>query len=670
MAVSSRSAKLIYWSLKSRSYDRALSDTLIDVGRSAAAEPWATRRVAALLLQRQFLLLAPGALAEHDRLLVRLGLKDRTGLQLPLREFVLSEGHTSRKLPVFIRELRRKLSRTNGCFEPGSLSGAVCSVERYAQSDCKLPLARYLFTPEEVVAAISSGTRISRGEELPARRDAEMVEEEDACRRRALPPYEHRVLALLCDPARIFWVAEHPVSELNSLVENPKGTVVLAVKPPGSSVEFEIKRCGSPGPQLLSAIYERDGARVADSHRLHAASMAWHLIFETRAAARFSRIYRLIHGASPSVAITHRMKSVCSIPTSQGDRSTVDFFNTPQAFGPGFAAMRTQLKKCVRSSLDAGELGSDDLPGELGSTLNFLMQAWPAQAIQSNTSSFRLDRLAEYLSPGGPRLYFQGASKIGRGDLKWLADQLLDEILPRRTQVAGAFGGFTRYLDEIFARPANRRQANRLFLQLLQQLGTFSGTLAGILGYSNGESMVPRNVGLRAVWSGGNWQVSLYFMDQDDLHLATPRELNLPVERVLRGMLLDQQFCSARREPSRSCLSALAKIYRVDEQVFAEGQLALRKARDAAVRKTRQELKRSIPLRNNFSPTFLTRLDEFARICQAFSRKRQELLAQPSQLEGFLRRHFPALPEDDTFLGQCAKAIQASEQHFFLNPDA
>ena len=113
--------------------------------------------------------------------------------------------------------------------------------------------------------------------------------------------------------------------------------------------------------------------------------------------------------------------------------------------------MREGLKKCVKTAIDANDIGVNELPGEMGRTINFLIQTWPAQAIQFDTSSFRLDRLAAYLSHDGPKLYFQGARKICRDEMRWFADQLLDEILPRYAPAAGAFKSFSRYLENVFS---------------------------------------------------------------------------------------------------------------------------------------------------------------------------------------------------------------------------
>ena len=520
------------------------------------------------------------------------------------------------------------------------------------------------------MAEILRRTRISRGEELPLPPHSELVLEESALSREGLPPYERRILELLSDPGKIFWMAQQPISELNSLVEYPRGTVALVIKPPGGLIEFELKRCGVPGPQPLSAVFDRHGARVPDSHRLHAGSMGWHLIFEARAAARLNRIYRLIHGVSASVSVTHCLKSICSIPTPKGERSTVDFFNFRDAFGEGFEAMRAELKKCVKTAIEANDIGVKELPGEMGPTINFLMQSWPAQALQSNTSSFRLDRLAAYLSPHGPRLYFQDAPRITKDELQWLASQLLDEILPRRARPAGSFAGFNQHIDKVFALAINRQRADKIFMQLMRQLGAFWGTLAGIKAYSNGESLVARNVGLRATWLNGNWGVSLFFLDHDDLHIADPTDGDLPLERVLRGMVSDQLFCIGcpDRPYSKSTLSALAKIYRVNQEVLAQGRLALRKARDAAVRKTRRKLKHNIALRNNFSPNFLKRAEDCDKVCAAFAKRRKELRTQPSLLDRIVRTHLPASAYDETRIGQYVQSLQNSAQHFLLNP--
>jgi hypothetical protein len=669
LSVDRLSRDVIRKSSEVRSYDRALSDRLIAVGKDAS-ESWDTRRMAALMLQRQFLLLAPTNAEEHDYLFLRLGLKERRGINLPLKKSVLTEGFRSREMAAFVKEWRVRLSRLDDYLTIDSPDKVL---ERLSRSDCKLQLARYLFSPEEVVVEIMKGVRISRGEEMPWARDSEVELNEARVCRQSLPGYEARILDLLCDPSRIYWVTRQPVTEINSLVEYPKGAVSLAVKPPGSWIEFEIKRSGIPGPQVLSAAFERNGTKVPDSHRLQGGGMGWDLRFEACSAARFCRIYRTVHGVAPSISITHRIKSICSIPTENGDCSTLDFFNTPEAFGEGYESMRIALKQCVKAAFDSRNLGVADLPGEMGYTLNFLIQSWPGQSIQSNSSSFRLDRLAAYLCRDGPMLYYRGQaeSNYTREDARWFADQLLDEALPGFRRPVGRFLDFESYIKKVLATPANRHRANRIFIELLQQLGTLWGTLAAVKGYSNGECFVSRNVGLRSVWSSGRWQVKLFFMDHDDLHVGDPSEGNLAPGRTLRGMVSDQIFCVGYedKQHSKSCLRALGNIYRVNDEILARGRNEVRKIRDAAVRKTLREFKHNTSLRDNFSPAFLRKAEECDRLWSAFGKRRAELLANRALLEEFVRDQLRSCACDESRILQHAKALKESSQHFLLNPN-
>ena len=669
----SRSVDLIRKSSEVRLYDRALSDRLIAIGKDPS-EGWPTRRMAALMLQRQFLLLSPTNAEEHDYLFLRLGLKDRRGIHLLLKKSVLTEGFSSREMAAFVKEWRVRLSRLVDYLTFDSPAKALSSLERLSRSDCKLQLARYLFSPEEVVAEIMKGIRISRGEKMPWARDSEVELNEARVCRQSLPEYEARILDLLCDPSRIYWVTPQPVTEINSLVEYPMGAVSLVVKPPGSWFEFQIKRSGIPKPQVLSVAFEHNGTKLPDSHRLRGGGAGWDLRFEACSAARLCRIYRTVHGVDPSISITHHIKSICSIPTENGDRSTLDYFNTPQSFGEGYENMRIALKQCVKAAFDSGNLGMPDLPGEMGYTLNFLMQSWPSQSIQSNTSSFRLDRLAAYLCRDGLALYYRGRaqSSYTREDARWLADQLLDEALPGFWRPPGRFVDFEGYIRKALAMPENRDRANETFIELVRQLGTFWGTLAAVKGYSNGECFVSRNVGLRSVWSSGRWQVKLFFMDHDDLHVGNPNEGNLAPGRMLRGMVCDQVFCVGYedRQNSRSCLHALGKIYRVNDEILARGRNEVREVRDAAVRKTLRALRDNISLRDNFSPLFLSKAAICDSLWTAFRRRRTELLADPKLLEGFVRDQLSSSGYDESRILQHAKALRESSQHFLLNPNA
>src|SRR6185436_18283879 len=110
-----------------------------------------------------------------------------------------------------------------------------------------------------------------------------------------LPDFEARILKRLCERSSIYWVSEETSSRINSLVEYPLTTVVLVIKPPGSDIEFKIKRAGRKGPFGLNLVYTHDGQGVAPSHRLDGGNMQWLLRHEGRAAAKLSLIYRLVH---------------------------------------------------------------------------------------------------------------------------------------------------------------------------------------------------------------------------------------------------------------------------------------------------------------------------------------------------------------------------------------
>jgi hypothetical protein len=644
---------------------------LFQIGRGQSKRPWEVRREAALMLQRQLVLLPGAKLDEHDFWLVKLGLKQRRGLNQLLRGGVLTEGFSTRELKTFIGQWRRRLLRPAGLGEvrPDDQSGA--NLEYLVQCEYRIFLSRYLFSPEEVVARILSLVRITKGEEMPHPRDAELIRAESKSAAEDLPKYERRILELLAEPERIYWVSERPETGVGELVACPRGTVVMVVKPPGSCCEFELKRVGTPTSKPLSVRFTHNGQEVPPSHRLQAGSFGWHIRFEARAAARFRRIYHLVHGISPAISITHCAKSIRTVPTAQGECSLIEYFGSSELFGEDYDDMRHTLRQCVQAGLDTSDLGVSELPGELGRTMNFLIQTWPAQSVQSNTSSLRLDRLAEYLSPNGAEIYFGVSSggTVESGEALAFADHLLEEVLGDFIRPSRRARTYSRYLSEAFAR--NRKQANKIFVALLRELGAFWGTLAGVNGYSNGESFVSRNVGLRSSWQGARWHVGLRFMDQDDLHIADPQQNDLSPDRLLKGMLLDQRFATGSLEKPnpRSSLSALSQIYRVTPRLQAAGLRALKETRNRAVKRTRRELERYIPLRDFFSPTFLKISLDCERIWTAYARQRKQVGTDRGPIDRFLKDYYRKMP-DKSKMRSHARALRESGEHFFLNPKA
>src|SRR5439155_9480596 len=139
--------------------------------------------------------------------------------------------------------------------------------------------------------------------------------------------------------------------------------------------------------------------------------------------------------------------------------------------------------------------------------------------------SFRVDKLAAYLSPDGAERYFArlSNSEVSRDRARAIADTLLEEVLGVY-QPPVAYRNYAEYLAAAFAIPDNRVRANSVYKSLLQQMGKLWGTLLGIKGYSKGESFVARNVGLRSVWHDGQWEVRTIFMDHDSLVIPGPQE--------------------------------------------------------------------------------------------------------------------------------------------------
>jgi hypothetical protein len=151
---------------------------------------------------------------------------------------------------------------------PRTALNAVCDFIQLARHDCKLPLARYLFTPGEVVQRILDQLRISRGVQDLDMLAPAFVPDELRHAIDLLPDYEARILKGLSRSSSIYWVAKDTSSEFNSLVEYPLTTVVVVVKPPGSELEFEIKRAGRKNPNPLNIVFARDRYTVPPSTRL------------------------------------------------------------------------------------------------------------------------------------------------------------------------------------------------------------------------------------------------------------------------------------------------------------------------------------------------------------------------------------------------------------------
>ena len=588
---------------------------LINVAKQADL-PWEARCFATLLAEHQILKLRAGDLESFDAIFVALNLK-QPGVERAVNASVLKEGYSTTELRGFSNEFQRKLSRLNRVHRKmhgkKSHDAHVREFIQLAHRECKLTLARYLFTPDEIVERVLQQVRVSEGVKDIDVNQPRYVDAELSHALNRLPDFEARILQRLCQSARIYWVSDHTSSEINSLVEYPLTTVVLVVKPPGSHFEFELKRAGRRG-NPLGIVFARDGYRVPASHRLDGGSMQWLLRYEATNASRMNFMYRLIHGTDAPLPGYISRNTIFAVPANGHQAPSFRYFTDRQVFGDaGFQRMRGAMKDAVDAlKKEEGEY-LPALPGDMALTSEFLSHVAPAQSILCGTSSFRLDKLATYLAADGADTYFREWLQVDYTDhdAKRFADELLDEILGVYDSPDVPYDGYGNYLDTALSIPENRRRADEIFLGLVKQMAVFWGTLLGVRGHSRGESFVARNVGLRSVWEAGRWRVKLIFMDHDAMSLPELDHGHFFAQNALPGILLDERHIWGRANPAlfpTTLVGCLHKIYRPGAQVKRKATLLAQSELKAAYKKTQQELLTNAKLRAFFSDVFLSRL--------------------------------------------------------------
>jgi DUF971 family protein len=578
--------------------------------------PWDVRRLAILLAEQQILKLRPDDLERFDAIFTALDLK-QPGVERAITAAVLREGYTTTELRGFSVEFQRKLSRSNRVHRkmhrPNIDAAAVRDFIALARRDCKLTLARYLFTPEEIVDRVLQQVRVSDGLNDVDVAQPRFVATELAHAWRCLPEFEARILKRLCAGTKIYWVNDATSSEINSLVEYPLSTVVLVIKPPGSHYEFEIKRAGRKG-NPLNIVFTRNGNRVPPSHRLDGGSMQWLLRYEATNAAKLSLIYRLVHGVDAPLPGYIARNNVFNVPVNGNQSPAFRYFTEPRVFGvPGFQEMRASMKASVDAlQTEEGEF-LPQVPGDMALTGEFLSHIAPAQAWVCGTSSFRLDKVATYLSAEGAETYFKQWRQVDytSEDARQFADELLDEVLGVYVSPDVVYEDYGSYLQAAFAVPENRRRADEIFPGLVKQIATVWGTLLGVRGHSRGESFVARNVGLRSVWEAGEWRVKLIFMDHDALSLPEPGQGHFFAQNSLPCMLLDERHVWGRANPALfagTLVGCLQSIYRPNTALETEAQVVAAAELRAAYRKTLSALSSNNKLRGFFSDVFLGRV--------------------------------------------------------------
>ena len=566
---SDRMLRLAEEFLTHRRYNHAFFQFLLRTARGKAGESWPLRCFVLALMERQLLALSPRNLPEFDRALASLSLK-RAGdhpvtaeligwpRKLPLAEFV----------PQFLRKLHRRSSGKNPGVELADL------LHRSTQ-ECKLVLAPCVFTPQEVFERILRQVKTSAGVLSSPFAPVGKKPAGPFC----LSTFEGQIVRRLQRSGQIYWVSNSTSSRINSLVEYPLGTAVLVIKLPGSNVEFELKRAGKRG-RPLGVVYSKNGLAVPISHRLQGGGMGWMLKSEAEHETRFCSLFRAIHQQEPPFARTRFISNVRCIPCKSGTVDLLTWFTDSATFGRGYKKMRSAIKRCLISH------GITVPEGLMAQTVAFLRQVQPRQSVLVGTSSFRLDRLSEYLSPLGARRYFGDGLGVEwtRQEARQFADDLLEEVLGPYVQPGVRYRAHEQYLKAAFSIPENRTAANANYMFCMEQIGRVWGTMLAIGSHSTGESFVPRNVGLKTVWQNGRWKVEIIFMDHDCLESPGPQQREFHAEDAIAGTIHDETHIFGHALPHRTNIGAatcLQDIYRIPKPLAGEG---MRQLRDAMLR--------------------------------------------------------------------------------------
>ncbi len=574
-----------------------------EAARGQNGESWATRRIAIVLLENIVWRRLPCELTALPALL---------GEQPPNAD-------------EFVRGLQQRIGRLSRIhwplLSPEPTVNAWADCLHVARQECKSTLARWLLTTSDVVREISSRVAVTEGvsDRAPA---IVPIHRWNSQPTHQLPEQEADLVAELRARNPIYWVTPRVGSEINALVEYPLNSAALVIKPPGSDLEIQIKRSGLRGRKPLDVIFSRNGKELPSSHRVHGGSFGWLAKREARASQLFAEIYAAIHGEPCPCNRTVAISSVVEVPSERGPIHILDYLTEGGSFGEGFEPMRRSMRQTAASlPLDTG-VKMPKYEGPLGETLRFIAQAVPQQAIQIHTTSYRLERVAGWLSEAGMRRYFEGAGLATSPDeARRFACDVLDEVLGGVTPAGDCAESYSEFLDACFALPDNRERADRIYLSLMEQTGKTWGTLLGVRGYTDGESFVIRNSGIRSIYMDGEWEPRMRFMDHDDMIVIGRDRRQFWPGRGLLGMSWDERHILGGNldgAQAKGIAGALREIYRVSDEAAATGRRRLRESAKAAYRKTQTALQELPDLRRHFPESFVAGIRDLDTIVSWF----------------------------------------------------
>ena len=604
-------------------YERRTALKLINASRGRAQKRWKLRCLAVLLLEHYLLRLSRENLREHKFLFDRLGIKTNTSRA---RKELLKQGYSRTKLKGFVAELRNRIARMDHLYTPIARPDAAgddwADFFALINQESRLTLARYCFTPQEVASRIRDQVDVSGGIKHVRDRHRRFFNRMGERAMEDLPELEAGIIRELVRDDRIYWVSERTSSELHSLVEFPLTTAVLAIKPPGSHLEFEIKRAGVRGTRRMNIVTTRNnGTKLPLSHQMYGGSFGWLGRREAAGASLVAYIYHLVHGKRAPMCLTLGILSLRTLPHHGGEAHIIDYLTCSEVFGEGFEQMREAMRQCIKTLPCDSGVGVHEYSGPVGLTLQFLAQAAPQQALLVNTTSFRLEQVALYLSEDGPEHYFARGLCVPytQEDARRLADELLVETLGVYRRPATTYRDYRGYVLAALAQ--NRSRADQNFMECMQHLGEFWGTLLGVRGYSDGESFVARNVGLRSVWEGGKWRIQMLFMDHDDLFVLGRKKRYFWPYRSILGMYRDEVHVMGRSlegQRVQGDVGFLREIYDVDETTANAGMSALQDSIRQAYEKTLSALESRPPLQDLFFAPFIDCLRDWDNIVRIY----------------------------------------------------
>ncbi|HEX9985243.1 MAG TPA: hypothetical protein VGF69_18440 [Thermoanaerobaculia bacterium] len=598
------------------SYARKAALEVESIARDGAM-PWQVRRIAALLFETLLSRIDASATSERRFWLDRLGMTDADELarQGYTRDEPL-ETQVWRRLARFGRIHRLPLAARRS-------DRALHDFLHAARGECRLAFSRFLWTPDEVIGRIERDVRRSTGVRDIANHGR--FADESAHAINSLPALERAIVEHLGNNAVIRWAALSTQSTLNALVEQPIGTVVLTVKPPGSSVEIEIKRAGLIRDLPLEVVWARNNYILPSSHHLDGGAMHQLLAYEAENSAFFSYIFRAIHGFDASMSRTLYLATVFTIATPKGESDLIEYFTDRRVFGDKYDLMRWNMYEVVKTLAGYEKEQFVEPFNDVALTGSFIGKVKPAQAVQIGTTAFRLERLQRYLSPSGPEHYFRRGLKkdYTPDDARRMVDELLDEVLGQYEPPAVTWRSHQQYVEAAFRVPANRRRANTGYLSAVEHLGRFWGTLLALRAYTRGETFVVRNAGLRSVWRDGKWQVELVLMDHDSLTFASIGAANYRPRDTMANTVKDLKHIFGGvfgTHSVRGELWFLRDIFHIGPTVRRRGMEVLRAAMKGAYDRTHDAMRTDPQLSRHFHESFLRNLRDFDQLVAAYVR--------------------------------------------------